>query len=298
MISSDLSQTAIKDADLNTQLEQFEHKRALLSSLIRVAQDVVGHTHSLQDVLLLARPSQNFPSKVHHYKEHVEKAILFMDELQLKNRSKKYDSQSSHLLDALLEFIEITQLQVEEERTPSEFSDDIRFQLDEFKTVTQSAIVIRLLLQDLGLILPPVKFSFPQEWIGEQIASLNETNHHIRMKAVDKVAELIYDAEHILERSDLPDATKDALEYVQHAMKENLEHLEHGGNIEILPYEFEELELTAIPQAALGDYLAEKEAKEAALHPEHEEHEQKMSFNKKLKLWLNTPWETRWRDLD
>ena len=118
-------QIPMSEPTLQIQCEQFERKRLLLASLIRVAQDVAGHTHSLQDALLLARPSQNFPAKVQQYKENVDKSILFLDEIDLKPRSKKYESQCSHLLDALLEFIELTQIQVEENTPPKEFNEDV-----------------------------------------------------------------------------------------------------------------------------------------------------------------------------
>lgn len=289
----------MSDFDFQVQHQTFERKRLLLASLIRVAQDVVGHTHSLQDVLLLARPSQTYPAKVEKYKLEVKKSLFFMEEPELKLRSDKYDAQCSLLLDALLEFVELTQLQIEDEKVPDEFTDDVRSQFDEFKIVTRTAIVIRLLLQELGLQLSPVKFSFPQEWIGEHIASLNETNHHIRLQAIDKVAELILDAENMLANPELPDTTRQGLEYVQHAMKANLAFLEHGGNIEKLPYEFESLEITHIPPETLHDYLdKERQKQEVQATLDQEAHQQKMKFNQKLKLWLNTPWETRWRDLD
>lgn len=286
-------------SELRVQQEDFERKRLLLASLIRVAQDIVGHTHSLHDALLLAKPSQIYPAKVEKYKQDVDKIILFLEEQQLKSRSKRYDAQCSHLLDALLEFIELSQIQVEEDHTPNEFSEEVHQQFDEFRHVTRTAIVIRILLQELGIMLPPVQFSFPQEWIGEHITSLNETNHHIRLKAIDKVAELIFDAEKMLNNPELPESTRQGLEYVQHAMKANLSYLEHGGNIEKLPHKFESLEMTSIPPETLHDYLDKERIKQAEQEAlDQEEHQQKMKFNQKLKLWLNTPWDIRWRDLD
>lgn len=287
---------------INEQIQDFERKRELLASLVRVAQDLNGHTHALHDVQLLAKPSQQFPSKVLTYKDELSPSVREMDDPQVKQRSERYDQQTAHLLDALLEFIDITQKQVSIDEEPSEFSDEARLQLDEFKQVSHTAVALRILLQDLGMFLPAVKFSFPQEWIGEQINSLNATNHNLRDKAKDRIAELILEAEEILSHRAIPQTTKDALSYAQHAMMLNLEFLEHGGSIEKLPHDFEELELNSLPESTVNAYIEEKKIPvldDIVKDPTMEEDDpSKLSFNNKVKLWLNTSWKTRWRDLD
>jgi hypothetical protein len=284
------------------ELLNFEHKRELLASLIRVAQDLNGHTHALHDVQLLAKPSQTFPSRVTHYKDELSPSVREMDDTDIKNRSGRYDTQTVHLLDALLEFIDIVQHQVTVDEEPSEFSDEARAQLDEFKQVSHTAVALRILLQDHGLFLPAVKFGFPQEWIGEQISALNHTNHSLREKSKDRIAELIIEAEALLASKSLALATKDALSYAQHAMMLDLEFLEHGGNIEKLPYDFEELEINALPKDTVNTFIEENKIPtldDIVKDPSNEETNQATkSFNNKLKLWLNTPWKTRWRDLD
>jgi len=287
------------DAELDDQYQVFNKKRALLASLIQVAQDISGHTHSLNDALLLAKPSQIYPKKVTHYRDQLDRHILALDEPELLKRSNKYDSQTSYLLDALLEFIELTQQQIYDDDEPKEFSEDVRYQLNEFNTVTHTAIGIRIKLQDQGLRLPPVKFGFPQEWLAEQVESLNDTNHALRLKVKDRIAELIYDAEHLLFRVDLSNPMREVLLYVQASMKENLEYLYHGGNIKQLPHEFESLDITTIPQETISEYIDQKNQLEALekLQLKKPDHEHKMGFNTKMKLWLNTPWKTRWRDI-
>lgn len=286
---------------INEQIQEFEKKRELLASLIRVAQDLNGHTHALYDVQLLAKPSQKFPSRASHYKDELGPSIREMDDSQIKLRSERYDHQTAHLLDALLEFIDITQHQVTIDEEPSEFSDEARFQLDEFKQVSHTAVALRILLQDLGVFLPAVRFGFPQEWIGEQIEDLKHTNHNLRDKVKDRIAELILEAEEMLCSKKLPAATHDSLAYAQHCMMLNLEFLEHGGNIEKLPHDFEELELNSLPENAVNTYIEERipVLEDIVKDPTAEdESDARLGFNKKLKLWLNTPWKTRWRDLD
>jgi hypothetical protein len=286
---------------VDQQLSDFEHKRELLASLIRVAQDLHGHTNALHDVQLLAKPSQKFPARVNRYKADLSPATQEMSDAQVKSRSQRYDSQTAHLLDALLEFIDIAQHQVTIDEDPSEFSEEARLQLDEFREVSHTAVALRIFLQDLGVYLPAVKFSFPQEWIGEQIETLNHTNHSLRDKSKDRMAELILEAEELLVRKELPQGTLDALAYAQHAMMIDLEFLEHGGNIEKLPYAFEELELSAIPESTVRTFIdnniptLDNIVKEP---PTEEVQHSGRSFNSKLKLWLNTSWKTKWRDID
>ena len=76
--------------------------------------------------------------------------------LKLKNRSRRYDTQSVHLLEALLEFIDITQHQVTIDEEASEFSDEVRLQLDEFKQVSHTAVALRILPSRLGAYIFPL----------------------------------------------------------------------------------------------------------------------------------------------
>ena len=69
---------------INEQLQNFERKRELLASLVRVAQDLSGHTHALHDVQLLARPSQKYPSRIAHYKDELSLSIQEMSDAQIK----------------------------------------------------------------------------------------------------------------------------------------------------------------------------------------------------------------------
>ena len=292
LISTDTS-------NIDSQCSLFNKKRELLASLIQVTQDLGGHTHCLQDMLLLARPSQEYPSKVQHYKDELDYQIRTLQEKQLLKRSDKYDSQTSHLLNSLLEFINLIQQQVNSDEEPNEFSDEVGLQLDEFDAVTKATIGIRIVLQNMGVFLPPVKFGFPQEWISEHIASLNETNHKLRLKVKDRIAELVYDAEHLLLNENLPASIRENLSYVQESMKVNLEYLFHGGNISHLPFDFESLDITATPTSTIHEhYIQQQAAQEAKENSTQEIPEKKPGFNDKLKRWLNTSWKTRWRDLD
>ena len=130
---------------------------------------------------------------------------------------------------------------------------------------------------------------------------MNETNHSLREKSKDRIAELILEAEEILTSRKLPRLTLDKLAYAQHAMMLDLEFLEHGGNIEKLPFNVEELELRSIPESTVNAYIEEKRIPtldDIVKEPGNEESPSKLSFNSKLKLWLNTSWKTKWRDLE
>lgn len=278
------------------QLQSIEKKRHLLASLMRIARDISGHSHSLSNAQLLARPSQNYPPKAQEFKRQVDRYLLLLQEPDLKLRSPKYDQQSSLLLDALMEFVDIAEQQVERDQAPDEFTDDMQHQLKEFGLVTKVAVVLRILLQEYGVILPPVKFSVPQEWLGEQITLLNDTNHHLRLKASDKIAEVLLDIVSLQSDETLPPTLRDTLEYVHDAMTENLEYLEHGGNMAHLPYEFEALEITELPEETIRNHLEQKQT--ISVQAKVENTEQKLKFNEKMKLWLNTPWSKRWRDLE
>ena len=288
----------MNDTDTQAQCQLIEKKRQMLASLIRVAQGVNKHTQGLEDVLLLAKPSQTYPPKIDQYITILEKKTASLNEEQLSQQAKKYDNRCKVLINTLLKAVEQTQKQIEENQDIESFSEEIQQQLHDFKNMTQTAVGLRAILQKRGIILPPVHFGFPQEWVAEQIDSLQETNRALRSRIKTLALEMIIDVKCMLKRENLSPVLRDGLTYVESSMQENLNHLKSGGNIDKLPYEFESLSITSIPESRFQPE-SEHESKEK------EEDEEKvipgkkpLSFINKIKLWLSSSWKTRWRDLD
>jgi len=285
------------DSNTEAQCQLIEKKRQILASLIRAAKGVNKHTQGLEDVLLLARPSQTYPPKIDQYIKLLEAKTSSLTVEQVKIQAEKYDNRCKNLINTLLDSVEQTQKQMEQEEELDVFSEQIQERLKKFKNMTQTAVGLRVMLQKRGVILPPVQFGFPQEWIAQQIDTLQQTNKELRIRVKALVLEIIVDVQQMLKSKTLSETLRDSLIFVERSMKENLKHIKVGGSLDALPYEFESLTINSTADALTG--------KVYKFDPEISEHTQQESvpdkkplgFFKKINLWLSSSWKTRWRDL-
>jgi len=287
----------MNDTDTQAQCQLIEKKRQMLASLIRVAQGVNKHTQGLEHVLLLARPSQTFPPKIDQYIKLLEGKTSSLSDAELSGQSEKYDNRCKQLINTLLEVVDQIQKQIEGGQELESFSEEIQQQFKEFKNMTQTAVGLRAMLKKRGVVLPPVQFGFPQDWISEQIDTFQQTNRELRVRVKALALELIVDVKQLLKTKNLSQVLRDGLSYAENSMQENLSHLKAGGSIDSLPYEFENLVITSMPETPEGKiYQSDpKEPEEAPV--ELIADKKQLSFIGKVKLWLSSSWKTRWRDL-
>lgn len=283
------------DTTTEAQCQLIENKRQMLASLIRVAQGVNKHTQGLEHVLLLARPSQTFPPKIDQYIKLLEGKTSLLSDAELSQQSEKYDTRCKQLINTLLDVVDHTQMDGEQERVS--FSEEMQQQFKEFKNKTQTAVGLRAMLKKRGVTLSPVHFGFPQEWISEQIDTFHKTNIALRARIKTLAMELIVDVKQLQKNKTLSPVLREGLSYAESSMQENLSHLKKGGSIETLPHEFESLVITSMPETPKGTVYHsdpnENEAVPVALFAEKKQ----LSFIAKVKLWLSSSWQTRWRDL-
>jgi len=285
------------DSNTEVQCQLIEKKRQILASLIRAAKGVNKHTQGLEDVLLLARPSQSYPPKIDQYIKLLEGKTSSLTVEQLKVQAEKYDNRCKNLINTLLDTVEQTQKQMEEEEELDVFSEQIQERLKKFKNMTQTAVGLRVMLQKRGMVLPPVQFGFPQEWIAQQIDTLQQTNRDLRIRVKALVLEVIVDVQQMLKSETLSETLRDSLTFVESSMQENLKHIKAGGSLDALPYEFESLTINSTADALTGKvYKFDPEISEQTQQESVPEKKQ-LGFFKKIKLWLSSSWKTRWRDL-
>jgi len=288
-------------ADIDHQLDAFEYKQQRLAVLIRTALGINRHTAALEDLLLLSRPSQSFPAKVSQYMALLKAKTSALSDQQLSLQADKYENTCQRLLRSLRKSMQQAQNLLTDEHQQEVFSERIQEHFKQFKHFTQTSVGLRALLQERGLVRAPMKFGFPQAWLGEQIEQLQQTNRQLRQRVKTHLLELIHDAQQLLTHPDLSGTVEDSLHYVEAAMRENLQHLEAGGRLQQFPHDFEALELTSLPQNQGPNTelplieVAEAEVEE--ITPTAVASTQ-TGLLKRLRLWLNSPWKKRWRDLD
>lgn len=285
--------------DFDFECQQLELKRQLLNKLIHFAQDVSRQTQGLEDLLLLTRPSQEYPERVKKSVSRLADKIKNLDDDQLRLQANKQEQAIQQRLKAIIGFVEQTHLH--HQGPDFSFPDNITEQLDQFKKLNQTAVALRALMQERSIILPPLKSGIPQDWLAEQVAELKETNRDLRKRIKKQIHEMISDSHRLLALEELPDTLRQALQDTEDAMRENLQHLQAGGSIHSFPHNFESLELTALPPATESSQSSlspETEPQEAIPLPDVEESPGKRNgFFKRVSIWLSSPWETRWKDI-
>ncbi len=301
-----MSLSISQSADISSQCQQLEHKRQLLSKLIQFSQDVSRQTQGLEDLLLLTRPSQEFPPRIKKSLSQLKQKLAGYSEPQLRYQVTKQEQRIQVLLQSIVGYVEQIQHYNPDAVEDFTFPNSVTEQLNQFKKLNQTAVAMRAVLQEQGIILPPLKAGLPQDWLAEQIADLKETNRALRKRVKRHIHDMISDSHRLLAREDLPDALRDCLSQTEQAMRDNLQHLQDGGSTHNLPHDFEALEITALPIDSTGHSPPQSDPSSdtAAEHQEplplpdvEEPPTHRRGFFQRLTVWLSSPWETRWKDI-
>lgn len=280
--------------------QHLDDSRHQILSLIQLTKDITGHTRSLQNIWLLAKPSQRFPKNTKSYKKQGTAKLDALSTSELIQCSKANDKKCQEQFDALLHEVEAINASTKSEQTLTELPADLSRKMHSFNKVTEASVRIRLQLQDEGVVLPHVRFSISSELIGEYIAEIIETNKLLKKRLTTKIRQFIKDVGQIIKLGDTAiDRTQ--LMDVQATLTHTSENLHDEDALNSVGPTLMALDTNALINPALShDQQAErKEPAVKDLTPDKtDKTEPSLSATKKLKIWLNSGWNKQWKDID
>jgi hypothetical protein len=262
-------------------IELIKEKRQLLKRVVLITRATERMQDSLNSVLILGKPSTNIPEGVLKY-YHI-----------LSNKIKQKPTEKiSWYLETLEELIKtnlqgIVELSLEEHEVspsaPSDqveegYSDEAMRLLNEFKRQTQTAVVLKILLQQRGVYTSGAAIKESVQQIEGHIERLERREEKQRKQLRTQISEMHADLSSMLKSDQYSDDMKKVFRKVMADLENDLKAVEKGERIDKLQLSFEvvetgmdkkEAEATVQQQvtAETEEYLEEFDQKEKSETP-------------------------------
>ncbi len=209
----------------------------------------------------------------------------------------------------IVQLVDINVNELRDEQLEAISIDDFVDAIANFHRRTQTAVALRYLLIEKGVAIAPFSLSIPQETILAHIENLKEKEKGCVTQIRSEITSIISDSEQMLAGENLSPEITIEISKVRQAMKVNLEHLDSGGKIKDIPNVFETIVLESPIVEAIDIGEPDLDEKEQAVAPAKQDDplssneaakplmRGQLTFFKKLKLWLSSPWSVSWQKI-
>jgi len=231
------------------ELNLLREKRGMLEQAVKIAEAIEHLHHGLMAVVLLGKPTNLISKKAIATFEVLDGQTQMLPSDQLHEILKKLEDTVQQKLATILQisklgdgaFIDAKALEGEE-LAPT-------ILLREYQKLAQTAVAVRVLLHTRGEGTSPVSFAIPENDIRHKIAEIKLREQGCRTKVKQEITQLIQDTEQLLIREDLPEEMQAILEALRESCRQNLEHMEAGGSLQVMPVSIEIIEVEDTEEA-------------------------------------------------
>ncbi len=285
-----------KNADSLASIESIKEKRLLLKRVVMITRATERMQDSLRSVLVLGQPSTGIPDGVLKY-YHV---------LSNKIKAKPTEKISWYLskLEGLIQtgLHEIISIATHDHADDG-YSDESMNLLAEFRRQSQTAVALKILLQQRGVYTSGTEVKIPVQQIKEYIRKLEKKEQLQRIKLQAHIAEMHADLSMMLNSDQYSDDMKAIFRSVMANLENDQKAINEGARIDQWQFSFEVIETgedkrsnpVAVQQQVVTETeecLEDIEQRENVV-PEAD----KKGFFRILLKWLNTPWNVSWSDI-
>ena len=301
-----MPQVSVDNIGSLSSIELIKEKRQLLKRVVSITRATERMQDSLKSVLILGKPSTNIPKGVLKY-YHI-----------LSNKIKQKPTEKiSWYLDKLEELIKsnlqgIIEISLEEhEAAPSDlsnqdeegYSDEAMRLLNEFKRQSQTAVALKILLQQRGVYTSGTAIKESVQQIEGHIERLEKREEKQRKQLHTHITEMHTDLSSMLSSGQYSDDMKKVFSKVMIDLESDLKAIERGERIDELPLSFEVVE-TGVERKKDPVQVQQQVADETEEYLEEFDQDAptdavstKIGFFRTLLRWLNTPWSVSWGEI-
>lgn len=259
------SDDAKKTPDSNELLQTLDRKKRALEEVIHIAQTVERLQQGLEAVLLMGASTSRIPRHVLQFYRGLDARLRGQPVKDLSSLLHGLEKAIRNDLGQILQLAVVGDAALIEQRDEAALdaeagAGDVARLAEDFRRRVQTAVYLRVLLQEQGFSTEPLELVVPAEQIQQQIEVLEQRGRQCRLKAQDEVRSVLKDVEHCLSGATIPEAMKGHLRQVQAQLQANLKHLRSGKPVDDMPFEIETFSLqeeaAVEPPQARGDQRA------------------------------------------
>lgn len=164
--------------------------------------------------------------------------------------------------------------------------------LRDFRSRGEMNVAVRYVLHERGVPCAATTLPVSPEEIAARLATVRKEERHCRGRLRNEMEGMVADVDRIIAKPDCPDPIRRRMLALRDNLDQSLALLAENRSLDELPTTVEVIELSS-DEAPPEPKVASVPLPPAAAGTLH-----KRGFWQKLRLWLNSPWSVRWRDLD
>lgn len=287
-------------------LAQLSRKRAALEQLLLLAHQLSrmqGGIGMLQQIL---KPSQA-PGRKLSAIEQLCMQLAPRSSAELRQQLTALDQLIARELSSVVVLSRLTQAEFIQRYCESKGAADaaalLEKQLTDFRHNGQLNVAVRYVLHGRGVQLKAAELPISQEAVAQRLDAVRAEERQCRQQLTQQAQELLADLATVLANPECPAADQELHRATRKSAERTLQMLAAGRSLEDLPRTLDETlpddivadssappSVRATPPANTPTAPAPQSISTPAAAP--------LGFWKKFQRWLDTPWQTRWKDID
>ncbi len=302
-----MSQTPTDNVDSLASIELLKEKRQLLKRVVMITRATERMQDSLKSVLILGQPSTSIPKGMLKYfhilsnkikQKPTEKIHWYLNKLESLIKSNLQG-----IINLTMQEHDVSESSLASDQAEYGYSDEAINLLNEFKRQSQTAVALKVLLQQRGVYTPGAGVKESVQQIEGHIHRLEKKEEIQRRQLNAHITEMHNDLSHMLKSDQYSDEMKKVFRKVMAGLEDDQKTIERGDRIDELQLSFEVVEtgvekkkdpVEAQQQVVTEteEYLEEFDQGEPSVNESG-----KRGFFRTLFKWLNTPWSISWDDV-
>lgn len=224
---------------VSKEIERLEAGKQALQQLLAISQSLESLRLGLESSLELGKPQFELSSDAIQLYLSLGSQIRNLPDEEIKRRLVRLDK---HVTDELKNIVPLVQsfASNDHDLSSSEITA-ISEQIDAFHRLAKTSVTLRVVLDKRGLQVPGLELPFPETLIRSRLASIESQEKQLRNQADAIIVDMENDLRSLLQRQELQEDMRNALESALEDMGRNRQHIKSGLSIRELPVAFETL---------------------------------------------------------
>lgn len=292
----------LNTADVGQQLDQISRKRLALEQLLLLAHQLSRMQGGMGMLQQMLKPSQA-PGRKASVIEQLCDEFAPRSTDELRRQLTALDALIARELSSVVVLSRLTRAEFIQRYCESKGAADaaalLEKQLEEFRRNSQSNVAVRYVLHGRGIQLKAAELPISQEAVAQRVEALREQEQQCRQQLTEQAQELLADIALAVANPDCPADERTLQQATRHSVENTLRLLEQSRSLEELPRQLDDAADTVpVAKTPRASAASTEKAREKTTKTAAPPNPAALGFWGKFKLWLNTPWETRWKDID
>jgi hypothetical protein len=285
---------AAKDGDLVAALNRLYSRRQVLGRVVAVAEAIERLQAGLQHAHLLGRPTRDISQRAMDAYSRLSTQLQIQPTPQIRMNLDRLNRNLERHFSAVVALVS----QIEGNGEALHQAEVI---LNDFRRDAQTAVSLRIVLQQRGVPTQPTPLPMQQQLLREQIQQVAREEAACRIRIKGELVSMRDSADQVLQAAPASSEVYGLVNELRQKIDLDLRHLASGLPIGKMPIWIEIVEIGSDPwsveSASTADEAAAAKPAAPFIPQEYEVIEIPRSLWERLREWLLSPWRYRWSQI-